>query len=227
MNEQEGNRMTQQRPPYEPVTDAFPPIAPVPPPAVGPTPAPPAAPVVVRGSTGPGILGVVLGIAVLFAIGGVAFAAGRLTAPAPVAATGGNGSGGAGGAGGFGFGRGNGNNGNGAGNGNGNPFGNGGGNLGAAGVTIKGTVTAVAADHITVQLAGGQTVDIPIDASTSFHRQTPSARTDVSTGASVEVALSGRFGRGGVPGASAAPSGSTGPGGRTLGTATDVTITGG
>jgi Domain of unknown function (DUF5666) len=222
MNEQEGEHMTQERPPYEPLTDPYPTIAPVPAPAVGPAPVPPAAPVVVRRSRGPGILGAVLGIAVLFAIGGVAFAAGRLTAPVALPTASASGSGGTGGAGGFGFGRGNGN------NGNGNPFGNGGANFGAAGLTIRGTVTAVAADHITLQLPGGQTVDVPIDASTTYHRQSASSKTDVATGATVEVSVSGRFGRGpGTPGASPAPSGSSGAGSRTLGPATDVTITGG
>jgi Domain of unknown function (DUF5666) len=176
-------------------------------------------------------MSIVLGVAVLFAIGGVAFAAGRLTAPAAATAAAGSGGFGAGRGAGNGTGNGGGNAGNGGGNGFG--FGNGGAALGATGLSIKGTVTAIAADHLTLQLPGGQTVDVPIDSSTTFHRQTGAARTDVTSGDSVEIALSGRFGRGTGPngggnsaGASSAPSGAPGAG-RALGPATDVTITGG
>lgn len=213
--------MTDDRIPHDSRNDPIPSLAPVPQAAFSPAPSPAPGPVRRRG--GPAVISIVLGIAVLFAIGGVAFAAGRLTAPAAAST--------AAGSGGFGAGRGGGNGGGNPGNGGGNGFGfgNGGGALGATGLTIQGTVTAVAADHLTLQLPGGQTVDIPIDSATTFHRQSGAARTDVTAGASVEIALSGRFGRGAGPNgganASPAPSGATGAG-RTLGPAIDVTITG-
>jgi hypothetical protein len=231
MNEQEGGpTMTDDRFPHDSRTDPIPSRAPVPPPAFSAAPPPPS-PVPVRRRGGPAMMSIVLGVAVLFAIGGVAFAAGRLTAPAAATAAG-NGGFGAGRGAGNGGGNGAGNAGNGAGNGFG--FGNGGAALGATGLSIKGTVTAVAADQLTLQLPGGQTVDVPIDSSTTFHRQSGAARTDVTSGATVEIALSGRFGRGTGPNAggnggaaaSPAPSGATGAG-RALGPATDVTITGG
>jgi hypothetical protein len=181
-----------------------------------------------------------LGVAVLFAVGGVAFAAGRLTAQPTTAAGGGaqgattpgGGSGNAGQGFGNGFGRGNGN-GNGNGGGGIGAFGGLGGATAAGNFTISGTVTAVAADHITIQLPGGQTIDVPIDSSTAFHRQSGAAASDVKTGATVDVALSGRFGRtgpgaSGAPGSSAAPNASGGAStGRALPPASDVTIAGG
>ncbi|HET7028072.1 MAG TPA: hypothetical protein VFI28_10325 [Candidatus Limnocylindrales bacterium] len=195
-------------------------------------------------SWGPGLVGMMLGVAIVFAVGGVAFAAGRLTAQ-PTAGNGtqggttpGAGSGNAGQGFGNGFGRGNGN---GAGNGGGaGAFGGLGGAAASGSLTISGTVTAVAADHITIQLPGGQTVDVPVDSATTYHRQSGAGASDVKAGATVDVALSGRFGRGG-PGASGAPGGASGaPGsspvpnasggtstGRALPPASDVTIAGG
>jgi hypothetical protein len=220
-------------------TDPIPRLAPVAPPSFGPAPAVLAA-VPVRHRGGLSLATLVLALAALFAVGGVAFAAGRVTAPPTTAATGpgtgGFGAGrGNGGNGGNGFAGGNGNGANGFGNG-GNGFGGGAGAAGGAGLTIKGTVTAVAADHLTLRLAGGQTLDVPIDASTTYHHQASAKPTDVATGTTVQVALSGRLGRGGgngganggpstAPGSSAAPGASGAP--RGLGAATDVTITGG
>lgn len=218
--------MTDDRTPHDSLTDPIPTLAPVPPPTFAPAPQPPAT-VPVRRRGGPGFVSIVLGIAVLFAVGGVAFAAGRLTAPAPASAA-------AAGNGGFGAGRGNGNGFGAGGNGNGgNPFGAGGaggGALGAAGLTIDGTVSAVATDHLTLTLPGGQTIDVPIDGSTTFHHQTGASKADVATGAAVEITLSGRGARGArnpAASGSPAPSASGGFAGRGLGTATDVTITGG
>lgn len=185
------------------------PTASVPGPATGPStdpfgtqvPAPaPAAPVPAARprsrSGGAGLLlNVLLGIALVVAVGGVAFAAGRVTAPTTAAANG-NGGGRFGNGGGPFFG---GPNASGAPNGNGGFAGNGG-FVGAGGVAIEGTVTAISADSVTLQLANGQSVTIPIDAQTTYHSRSAATAADVTTGSTVQVQLQGgggRFGNGG------------------------------
>jgi hypothetical protein len=164
-------------------------------------------------------LPIVLALAALVAVGGVSFAGGRMTAPQAAAVTGlPQGAGVPGG----------GRNPGGAGNGQGNALGNLGRALGS-GVAIKGTVTAVAADRITLRLDSGQTVDIPIDAGTTYHRQASATGTDLTVGTPVLVQLgasaTGGAGQGG-PNASNAPNPSALPGGigRFIGTARDITI---
>jgi hypothetical protein len=163
---------------------------------------------------------------VAVAIGGVAFAAGRLTAPVAAAVTGANGQAGTG--------QGNGRFGNGAFPGAsgapGNGFGRGGGlgAGGAAGVTIEGTVTEVTADHLSIQLASGATVQIPISSTTTYHRQSDATSSDVKSGTSVLVRVQGRFGGGnggaaGSPTPSSSSAASGAPGGF-FGTASDVTV---
>jgi hypothetical protein len=179
------------------------------------------APVTVRRrSTASMLVNVLLGVALVVAVGGVAFAAGRATAPA--AATGRNGFG------------------NGQFGGNGQAFGPGAsgapdrggfGAFGAGGLSIQGTVTAVAAESITLQLASGQTLTIPLDTSTTYHSRTAANASDVTNGATVIVQLAGGgrgFGNGngngngnGQPGQG--PTGSGAPG-RALGSASSVTI---
>ena len=168
---------------------------------------------------------VLVGAAVI-ALAGVAFATGRLTAPAPVSATSANGAQtGAGGPGGFGRQR-----------GSFDPnasfapgqggFGGGQGGLGGAGVTITGKVVSVSATAITIQLSNGTEVNIPIDSSTAYHSQTSASSSDVKTGLSVEIQVTGGFAAGGgnrQPGASAAPLASGAPRDIT-GTATSITI---
>jgi hypothetical protein len=149
------------------------------------------------------LVNVVLGLALVVAIGGVAFAAGRVTAPATAAAAARQGFG-AGGP-----------------TASGAPGGFGGGGAGAGGVALQGTVTAVTADSITLQLASGQSVTIPIDAQTTWHERTAATSADVTTGSSVIVQLQGGRGAGGQgnggPAASGAP-------GRALGSASTVTL---
>jgi hypothetical protein len=136
-------------------------------------------------SSGAGLLvNVLLGIALVVAVGGVAFAAGRATAPTTAAA---NGNGGRFGNGGPIIG---GPNASGAPTGNGGFVGNGG-FLGGGGVSIEGTVTAVSADSITLQLANGQSVTIPIDAATTYHSRQAATAADVTTGSTVQVQLQG------------------------------------
>ena len=162
-------------------------------------------------------LPIVLALAALVAVGGVSFAGGRLTAPA-AAVTGLPGTGQRGG-------QGDGQQGNGQGNGFGNGQGNGFGNLGraGAGVAIKGTIAAVAADHITLRLDSGQTLDIPIDTGTTYHRQTSATSADVTTGAPVLVQMGSNVAGGAGP---VAPNASNAPGaiGRFIGTARDITL---
>ncbi len=158
-------------------------------------------------------LTIVMVVAAFVALGGVGFAAGRVTAPTPAnAGTGGRG-----------------------GNGGaftipGGSFAPGGANGGfgrlAGAVSITGTITEVTADHITLKLANGSSLTIPVDSNTAYHRQASASATDVTTGAQVQVQLSaggnGGGGGGQQPGASGAP----GTGGRTVGPASDITIVG-
>jgi hypothetical protein len=124
-------------------------------------------------------LNVLLAAAVLAAIGGVAFAAGRLTAPA--AAAGRNG-----GFGGGGF----------PGGGNvrpgasGAPGGGsfpGGGFFGAGGVTIEGTVASKTADTLAITTANGQTVEISLPSTTTYHTEASATADSVQSGATVKV----------------------------------------
>lgn len=168
----------------------FEPVAPEPRPAQEsprePAPAPATEPVVTarpKAKSGtPGWINVALALAVAVAIGGVAFAAGRMTAPAAASANGGgfrNIPGGFQGGGYFGrgyFG--------GPGDGQG-----GRGLFGAGGATIQGTVTSVSADKITITTAGGQTVDIALDGTTTYHQESSASSGDVKTGGTVIVRL--------------------------------------
>jgi hypothetical protein len=162
------------------------------------------------------ILNLALGAAVVVAIAGVAFAVGRGTAPVSAAA----------GPGGFGNGPlpggfGNGPLPSGAIVNGGGPGGFGG---GASGLTIEGTVTAVDADSVTIETSTGTTIELSIDGSTEYHQQASADASDVTTGSTVGVRVSGFAGRGGPQGganASAAPSQAAGT---TTGTATDISV---
>lgn len=169
-------------------TQPFEPAAPEPGPAPDAAPehiAPPTEPVAVakpRKAGTPGWINVALGLAVAVAIGGVAFAAGRMTAPTAVAANGFFGRNAPGGfqGGGY-FGRGDFG---GPGDGQG-----GRGLFGAGGATIQGTVTSISADKITITTAGGQTVDIALGGSTTYHQEASASSGDVKTGGTVIVRL--------------------------------------
>jgi hypothetical protein len=155
---------------------------------------------------------VLLGLALVVAVGGVAFAAGRATAPASAAAAGRTGFG-QGGAGGQGFG------GPGASGAPGRGFGG-----GAGAVSIQGTVEAIDGSSMTIKLPSGQTVTIGLNGSTTYHSQTAATASDVTSGSSVIVQLQGRGGAGGgQPGASGAPAPSGAPAAG-LGTAGSVTV---
>jgi hypothetical protein len=164
------------------------------------------------------------------ALAGVAFAGGRLTAPAAAATTGAGtgGTGVTGGTGGGGAGR-FGPNASFRPDGSFQPGGGGGaGGLAGGSIALSGSVVAVSATEITLQLANGATVNIPIDSSTAYHSQASATSSDVKAGTKVQVEVSGGVVRGpGGPGgggtaASPAPnaSGTT----RQLGTASSITI---
>jgi hypothetical protein len=181
------------------------PIAPI-------APIAPVAPVAVRRRSGSGVfVNVLLGLALVVAVGGVAFAVGRSTAPA--VGTGGRANFGTNGQG---FGP----------NASGAP-GGGFGGAGAGGLSVEGTVTAISADSITVQLTSGQSVTIPTNAQTTWHQREAATAADVTSGSTVIVQLqggrgalgagNGNGGQGNGPNASGAP-------GRTLGAASTVTL---
>lgn len=160
---------------------------------------------------------VVLSLAAVVAIGGVAFAVGRVTAPQQAAAANAFRNG-------FGAGA---ENGTGTGTGRGF-FGGTGGTGGAGGfgggafrgLGVQGTVTAVDPTSISIQLANGTTIDIPTDSSTTYHTQQAGTASDVQVGKQVEVQVSRSATTGGAapsPGAGGAPN---------FGTASDVTVLG-
>jgi hypothetical protein len=158
-----------------------------------------------KSSSGGRWLNVVLVIAAAVAIGGVAFAIGRGTAPVSAATTGdgrvfgGTFPGGSfvpGASGAPGFGRGG--------------FGG-----GLGGLTIEGTVESVDGDTLTIKTANGQTIKVTTGASTTYHTQTDATAADVQSGKTVEVRLDG--GLTGRPNASPA---ATTP----VGTAGSVTV---
>ena len=151
-------------------------------------------------------------VAALVAVGGVTFAVGRLTAPvAAVAAARGNGGAafgnGARPSGAPGFGRQ---------GGLGGAFAG-----GSGGLSIRGTVTSVTADTLTITVASGTTVQIPLEASTTYHSQVAGSKTDVQSGKQVIVQLNGLGGGGGAAGPTASPN--IGASSR-IGPAQDVTV---
>jgi hypothetical protein len=168
---------------------AFEPVEPEPEPTFEPEPGPPVFAPPSRSSGGSArtrlLVNGVLAVAFVILVGGVAFAVGRATGPSAAAAVAGNG---------------------GAllddvvrpGNGNG-PFAgapgddDGEGRLGpgAGSVSIEGTVTTVAGDSMTIELADGRTVEVAIDENTGYHRQAGASASDVTSGTTVSVAVDG------------------------------------
>jgi hypothetical protein len=156
-----------------------------------------------KASSGARLLNVVLAVAVAVAIGGVAFAAGRSTAPVSAATGGRGGLGGGAGFPGGSF----------APGASGQP-GLGRGGFGGGGLSISGTVESVDATTMTVKTAAGQTIQVTTGTSTTYHTQSAASASDVQAGTSVQIQLEGGAGR---PSASAPPSGP-------VGTASSVTV---
>ncbi len=149
-----------------------------------------------------GPLDYILAIALVVAVGGVAFAVGRTTAPAQASVPQGGGfvptgsfNPGAGG-----------------------PGGNLGGGGFGGGLTIEGTVKSVDGSTLVIQTANGQEVTVNLDAGTTYHEATSANANTVAAGDEVTVRAAGggpQGPRGGAnPGASGTPSF----------TATDVTV---
>lgn len=187
-------------------------------PAVVPTTPVTVAPAAVgRPTRSRGWIDILLAVAAVVAVAGIAFAIGRMTAPATaqVGAAGGQFPGGQL----PGQGQGNRTFGNGgfpgAGQGNNLP----GGALLRNGA-IKGEVVEITSDHITLKLASGQQISIPLDSSTTYHRQTSAAAGDVTSGSQVLVELAPRATAGNP---SASPNSGTNSG-RLPTTASDITV---
>ena len=153
-----------------------------------------------------GWVNILLAVSVAVAIGGVAFAVGRSTAPSAAAGQPGR-------------------LGNGAGTGQfptrsgvpgfGGPDDQGGLGGRGGGPTISGTVDSINGDTMTVKTASGRTVEVTLGSSTTYSTSSPATQSDIKTGANVQVRVafdgSGGFGNGG---------GASGP----LGTASNVTV---
>jgi hypothetical protein len=161
-----------------------------------------------------GWMNLLLGLAAVIAVGGVAFAIGRSTAPASAASIGtvGNPNGGfvltPGGS----F----------------DPNPNGGptvrGFFGSGGPTIDGTVESISGDSMTVKLASGDTVTVKLDSSTTYHQSTAATSSDVTAGDSVAVRINGGSFRGNGNGNGPALGGPNASAGTTTrGTARDLT----
>lgn len=166
---------------------------------------------------------ILLFLATIVAIGGIAFAIGRLTASPAAAATGNNGNGGFNGEG-FGgrFARGSFDPG---------QFG-GGARLGGLGGGVEGTVESISGTTMTIKLANGNTATIDLNGSTTYHSETAATATDVKSGSkilvTIDTAAAGSqqpIGASPAPGASGAPGGFGGFGGgnRTI-TAKDIIL---
>jgi hypothetical protein len=158
---------------------------------VGPMPPVPTATSHQRGG---GWLNVVLIVALALAVGGVAFAIGRSTAPAATTVPGFGPGANVGPLGSFAPGAGGGN---GAG-----PDGL----VGSGGLTIDGVVTSIDAGTMSVTLDSADIVTVTLDDATTYHSAAEASEEDVAVGDEVAVRVSGggRFGFG--PDASSAPS---------------------
>ena len=154
------------------------------------------------------------------AVGGVAFAVGRATAPAAAASTGRFNGGFVGGA--------NGPQGSFAPGGSFTPGQGGfrGGLFGGGGaLTLSGTVTKVDASGVTLKTANGDEVTVSTDGSTTYHAATTGSASDVKVGSTVDVKVSGRGGFGGGNGGNGGNGGGTGGTGTTPAiTASDITV---
>jgi hypothetical protein len=158
--------------PTQPVAPA---TSPSPPPSGPVAPVAPVEPVAPRAKSG-GVINVLLIAAAILAVGGVAFAVGRSTAPAsafpgvgtinggPIVRPDGSFAPGAGGPRGL---------------------------VANGGLAIDGTVTAVDADSITLTLENGDEMTFALDADTTYHEATDATAADVAIGDDVSVKVDG------------------------------------
>jgi hypothetical protein len=163
--------------------------------------------------------GMLMAAAAIVAVGGIAFAGGRLTAPAASAASNGTNTG-LPGANGYGF---PGRDGSFAPNGS---FAPGAGGLGTSTESsITGTVESIDGDKITLKTASGTTLTITTSSTTTYHGQTSATSSDVTVGSSVIVSATGFGFRGGQPGAQASAGASPAASATTQSiTAKDITL---
>ena len=139
---------------------------------------------------GSSLLNALLGLALVVAVGGVAFAVGRMTAPQTAAfPNGGPGGGNFPGGPGASFAPG-------ASFGAGFGGGPGGGLFGAGGVTLEGTVESVSGDTLTIRTADGQTVEVTVPEGMTYHSQAAASSDDVTSGSSVLVRVDVQAGQG-------------------------------
>ena len=201
------------------------PQGPVSPPPAAPTLSPPTsapptsfAPAPLIATTKPGnraSLGTaLLLVGALVAIGGVAFAVGRVTAPTATAATNGLGAGRGTGNGGTGFGGGP--------VGSGGPGGFGGVGRTGGGLSVSGTVVSIDASTIQVKLANGTTETLNLAPTVTYRDSTTGSASDVTPGSTVDIGLS--LGAGTGPTASGQPRPSGGFGGGFGGGLTNATV---
>ena len=168
-----------------------------------PAPAPVLPPQLRRGGGG-----LLLLFGALVAVAGLAFAGGRLAAPATASGSGGSQSGQLPtgsfvSAGSF------------------APGADGPGGLGAGGsMTVQGTVKEITADTLTITTSAGGTVQVSL-AGMRYQAQASTTAADVTVGSEVLVRVSGQ--QGGAPGAAASAVPAASPGALTM-TATDVTV---
>ena len=143
---------------------------------VAPMPGPAPVVAVTPRTRSSGVLNLLLIGAAILAIGGVAFAIGRSTAPAnafsgvgsltdgPIVRPGGSFAPGAGGPRGF---------------------------VADGGLAINGTVSAVDADSITLKLKNGDEMTLALDGDTTYHQATDATAADVAVGDDVSVKVDG------------------------------------
>lgn len=123
----------------------------------------------------PRVLFIALALAGLIAIGGVAFAVGRMTAPAAAfPGAGGNVNNGAGGF-------------QPPGGQNGQGFPGGGFGGGGGGPSVEGTITTVDGDSLTIQTADGSTVTVNLSGDTSYAQEESASADDLDAGDDVRV----------------------------------------
>lgn len=125
------------------------------------------------------VLNLALGAALVLAIGGVAFAAGRMTAPATTV-TGFPGGGTFPGGGNFPNG--------GLPGASGAP-GRGGGFAGNGGASIEGTVESISGTTLTIKTTNGQTIQVALSDTTTYHAQTDATSDAVTAGGKVLVRI--------------------------------------
>jgi hypothetical protein len=151
-------------------------------------------------------LNVLLALAAIVAVGGIAFAVGRTTAPVAAAAQRGNGA----------FGNGAFPRGSFDPNASGAPGAGFQGGFRGGGFNLSGTVQSITSQTLTITTANGQTLEFTLGADTTYSTKVPATAADVKTGSKVEVQLQ--------PGTGGRPTGSPAPSAGPLGTANSVTV---